>query len=66
MWLQDQSLNVQTVISKALSPSHSGSVDEFNLEPEMSGDESGEEDEGRDETSLGGQDGKPRPSSPKF
>ena len=41
-WLEDQSVNMQTAISRALSPSptHSGSVDEFSYDPEISGDES--------------------------
>ena len=45
MWLHDKSLNVQTVLSRALSPSptHSGSFDDFSLDPEISGDESDNE-----------------------
>ena len=41
-WLEDKSVGMQTAISRALSPSptHSGSIDEFSFDPEISGDES--------------------------
>lgn len=41
-WLEDKSVDMQTVISRALSPSptHSGSIDEFSYDPEISGDDS--------------------------
>ncbi|XP_046852498.1 choline-phosphate cytidylyltransferase B-like isoform X2 [Xenia sp. Carnegie-2017] len=44
-WLGDSSINMQTAISRVLSPSptHSGSADEFKYSPEISGDESDEE-----------------------
>ena len=60
---------MQTAISRALSPSptHSGSVDEFSYDPEISGDESDTEARSKsDDDRMDEEDGPSAKTSRKF